>query len=386
VDGDVTGAGAFASNTLTLKGYNVHSTSSSSRKYAYVNGAITNFGKIVVDYIPASSSLQGGTTANPLLVITDDTNTTLDTGSNPNEAVEIDILCVRSGGTCANKYFKFVGSLTGDGGLTVNLIGSGNTHSGSLLLVLSGANNTYTGLTTINLGRLQIGDDTGFSFNPNNDIHLAPEIGKANYPTDADLDSTANARASVVIFHLPAGNTFQYDGMISGNDVTDPHLLSVPPNNAFIKTGAGEMILTRNHTYTGSTEVSSGTLRIGNGGTTGMIGGATGLGTASDILKIYGATAIAIVDRSDDLTLPMPIHFRNGGTLVKENSNILTVTSMQTTSGNASLDIQEGALLYRPNADVEGTALGRVLGFTGINLESGAQLILDIGVASRMIV
>jgi hypothetical protein len=129
VDGNVTGASAFASNTLTLKGINTNNSNSSNRRYAYITGKIANFGKIIVDYRPDTGSLNGGAAAAPLTVISESASAILNTGANPNEAVELDILCRNPSGSCSTKYFKFVGSIQGTGGLTVDMPGGANVLS-----------------------------------------------------------------------------------------------------------------------------------------------------------------------------------------------------------------------------------------------------------------
>ena len=49
---------------------------------------------------------------------------------------------------------------------------------------------------------------------------------------------------------------------------------------ALVQAGSGTLILTGNNTYTGGTTISTGTLQIGNGGTTGnIVGDVTDNGT-----------------------------------------------------------------------------------------------------------
>src|SRR5262249_19567224 len=64
----------------------------------------------------------------------------------------------------------------------------------------------------------------------------------------------------------------------------------VPSNNGLTKTGSGTLILDGNNTYNGTTNITTGTLQIGNGGTTGSITGS---------INDNGTLAF---NRSDDLT------------------------------------------------------------------------------------
>jgi autotransporter-associated beta strand protein len=358
VTGSVTGtAGNFANNTLTLKGINTNN--SSGRRYAYITDEIANFGNIIVDYRPpgppAAQSVihQGSASAgNPLAVLSESTSAVLNTGANANEAVKLDILCRYDDAyRCYSRHFKFVGNIQGDGGLTLDIAGFYvKSISQNNSLTLGGTGNTYTGLTTIQHGILKIGDGTNFSFGTNNNIHLDPDAGKAKRPTTDDDDFYLAG----VIFNTPAGTTFDYNGVISGKSAAENRefIESGPDRSmasnrpmALTKDGSGTMTLFQDQTYVGDTLVTGGTLQIGNGGTTGMIG--------EGFLWVEGGAATTfILDRSDDVNMKVPNLWSN---FIKKNDNTLTMQYFGVMGG--SWDIQGGTVRIVPYKNVMGNTL-----------------------------
>ncbi|WP_417541959.1 autotransporter-associated beta strand repeat-containing protein [Methylophaga thalassica] len=131
------------------------------------------------------------------------------------------------------------GSFSIDAGTTLtqsgNISGSGSlTKTGEGTLVLSGSNNTFTGGTVVADGRL-IALDGG-------------AIAKAG-------NITNNA---IVEFQIGLNASEYHYGQISGT-------------GSLIKSGAGNVVLNGNNTYTGGTTISEGILSIG--GTAGSITG-----------------------------------------------------------------------------------------------------------------
>ncbi|PUE10843.1 hypothetical protein B9Z51_00355 [Limnohabitans sp. T6-5] len=112
--------------------------------------------------------------------------------------------------------------------------GGGLTQSGAGTTTLTGAN-TYSGTTTISSGVLQVGDGG-----------TSGSVG-----TGAVIDN-----ASLV---FKRSDTLWVSGVISGT-------------GAITQAGTGTTILANNNTYAGTTTISSGTLQVGSGYSTGSLG------------------------------------------------------------------------------------------------------------------
>lgn len=122
-----------------------------------------------------------------------------------------------------NTIMAYGNVISGTGGLT---------QLGSGLLALTGTN-TFTGTTLISGGVLSIG----------NGGTTGSIVGNVINNSELDFDRS---------------NTFTYGGAISGTGLVDQF-------------GFGTTILTGVNTYTGMTAITSGTLQLGNGGTTGGV-------------------------------------------------------------------------------------------------------------------
>jgi autotransporter-associated beta strand protein len=131
------------------------------------------------------------------------------------------------------------------------------------------------------------------------------------------------------------------------------------------KTGAGTLILTGDNTYSGGTTVSTGTLQIGNGGTTGSVTG--------DIANNANVT----FNRSNDLTYGNVIS--GNGTLTKTGAGTLTLSGANTHSGATT--VNAGTLnltgsLANSAVNVSNTAALTLSGTArkSVSLASGATL------------
>lgn len=113
------------------------------------------------------------------------------------------------------------------------------TKTGSGTQILTGAN-TYTGDTNINGGTLQIGN------------------GGTTGKLSADSAITNN---SALVFN-------RSDAIVQGTDFGSA---AVSGTGSLTQAGSGMLTLMAANTYTGATTISSGTLQVGNGGTTGSL-------------------------------------------------------------------------------------------------------------------
>ncbi len=170
-----------------------------------------------------------------------------------------------------NATGTFSGAINGTGGVFV----SGGTQ------VLSGAN-TFTGTAVTNTGAtLQIGD------------------GGAGGSIVSDVNNHG-----ALVFNR-AGN-LTYSGEITGD-------------GAFSQVGSGTLTLTKDHSTAAAVTIGTGsTLQLGNGGTTGWIGGTVGyLGSIAN-------NGALVYNRSNDVTYAGVVS--GNGTLTQAGTGKLTLT------------------------------------------------------------
>ena len=245
----------------------------------------------------------------------------------------------------------FPGVVSGAGSVTQ--IGSGNT-------ILT-ATNTYTGGTTISAGTLELGaggtsgsivgnvaDNGALVFNRVDTVTFPGVISGTGQVVQlagttiltGDSDYTGATRIVTGTLELGAGGT---SGSIVGNvadngalvfnrvdSVTFPGVISGAGQVVQL---AGTTILTGDSNYTGVTHIASGTLQLGNGGTTGsIVGNVTDNGTLA-------------FNRSDTVTFPGAISGSGAVSQIGSGTTILTadnIYSGRTTISAGTLQLGNG--------------------------------------------
>lgn len=199
-------------------------------------------------------------------------------------------------------------TLSGIVGGTGSLLKS---NTGSLILT---NNNDYAGSITVSGGTLQVGNNSTAGF-----------IG----------NSATVVNNAAMVWHR--SNDTNVGNNISGS-------------GTLTKLGGGLLSLNGTNTYTGTTTISEGTLRIGNGGTSGSAG-------SGEIIN----NAALVFNRSDAFSVANVIS--GTGTLTKDAAGTLTLTGSSTYTGATT--VAAGVL-----------AIGAAgsLGGTSVTVDSGATL------------
>jgi fibronectin-binding autotransporter adhesin len=245
----------------------------------------------------------------------------------------------------ASNTFAWNGAIAGSGSLE---------KRGAGVLVLDHAN-AYTGGTSVTQGTLRLGDSGAIG---SGDLSLA---------SGTTLDLGANALALTNAVNVAGTSTINVD--TSGTATLSGVIADGATSGGFTKTGAGELLVTGNNTYTGTTTIADGVLHVGNGGTQGAVGG--------DIVD-HG---VLLLDRSDDVTYAGALSgegaFRKlGGGLLHltgDSSGFTGATDF--TAGTLQLDGKLGGDLTMASGSVltgTGTA-GNVALLSGAEVSPGGQ-------------
>jgi len=195
--------------------------------------------------------------------------------------------------------------------------------------------------------------------------------GQGNYIMDGTVTTLANAASSVISANaigLRNGSTSNQSVMFAvadGAAATDLSVSSALTNgsgtNGLTKTGNGTLVLTGNSSYSGATNVTAGTLKIGNGGSSGSLYAPSVPGNGN--LTFGGAGAIV-----NDGTLVYDI----AGGAVYVNRTISGLGTVSVT-GNQSVHFADGTTISTTGAQTYSatTTGGRYYGF---NLADNASV------------
>ncbi|MGU3496664.1 autotransporter-associated beta strand repeat-containing protein [Xanthobacteraceae bacterium A53D] len=260
------------------------------------------------------------------------------------------------------------GSIVNDGRLVYNRSGHTtitNVISGSGQLIKLGnpdsrlyltADNTYTGTTTVIGGILYVGNNgttgsitgnvinnAGLAFYRSDDITYAGVISGTGL---VGVGSGGTGTTTFTGNHTYAGGTqiengtLQIgDGGTSGSIIGNVYMAAgtlafdrsdavtfagvLSGTGALVQKGGDTLTFTGDSAFSGAITISSGTLQIGNGGTTGSLAG--------DIAN----NSALVFDRSNDLTYAGAIS--GSGTLTKRGAGTLTLTGTNALGGGTTI-------------------------------------------------
>ncbi|MBE7369883.1 autotransporter-associated beta strand repeat-containing protein [Ramlibacter pallidus] len=271
------------------------------------------------------------------------------------------------------------GNVVDDGALVFNrsdnitvanaISGTGSlTQAGTGTVTLTGAN-TYAGATTISAGTLQVGNggttgtlgtgavtnDGTLAFNRSNAVTVGNAIGGAGSVVQAGAGTTVLAAdnsytgtTTISAGTLQVGNggtagslgtgTVVDNGALVFNRSDDVTLANqVTGTGSLTQAGSGTLTLTGANNYGGTTTISAGTLRVGNGGTTGSLGS----GNVVD-------NGALVFDRSNNITVANAISGTGG--VEQAGTGVLALTGSNsygggTTIGSGTVAIGNGQAL-----------------------------------------
>jgi autotransporter-associated beta strand protein len=258
--------------------------------------------------------------------------------------------------------------------------GSGNWSTGAnwqsgsvpengtpLEFAVAGGTSTNNGaLTSIN--GITFGSGAGGSYTINGSSLQIGGGGITNSSAYSQAVSLDLSLTALQTFDSGSANlTFSGNIATSGHRITGAGTGSVTISGAIsglgglTKTDSGTLVLSANNTYTGTTILSAGTLRLEGSG---LLGG----GNYSAAISNSGDL---ILDTSSNQILSGAIS--GNGSLVKNNSSILTLSGSNTHSGGTTLN---AGTLRINNASAIGTGPLVIGGAATIDNTSGSSLIL----------
>ncbi|MGO9112170.1 MAG: autotransporter-associated beta strand repeat-containing protein, partial [Thermoguttaceae bacterium] len=245
----------------------------------------------------------------------------------------------------------YLGGLQGSG--PVDLAGN------SLMVGWNDANTTYSG---------SIGDSVGGGqFFKAGDGSLTL-TGSNTYAGTTNVDGgTLIIGSGGTSGSINATSNFVVNSTLAFNH-SDNIVLSkvISGNGGLSQLGSGVLTVIASNTYTGPTNVSGGTLQVGNGGSGASIGGTSGVTLANNSALVF--------NHADNVTFGAPV--TGSGSLTKTGSGTLTVTAASSYSGPTY--INQGKLQLQVNqVAVNGFGpLGDGTGWTGQSTQNGTAYTL----------
>jgi outer membrane autotransporter protein len=309
------GDGTWSTTSMTWTDANATVTAAMQPQpgFAIFGGAA---GTVTIDSVDGAVTATGLQFASDGYTLQGDTLTLVGTGG------DAPIIRVGDGSSAGAGFTATIDSvIAGTDGLA-------KTDAGTL--VLAGAN-TFSGGLAIEGGELSVASDANLGDAGNTvtlDGGLLQVTGTAFAATTHDLVLGANGGGFDI---ANAANVFTVDQALDGS-------------GAFLKAGAGTLVLTGANTFTGGTSIDAGTLRLGDGGTTGSITG--------DVVD-NGTLAF---DRSDAVTFAGTIS--GTGAMVQQGSGTTILIADNSFSGGTTIS---GGTLQLGNGGTTGMIIGDVV-------------------------
>jgi autotransporter-associated beta strand protein len=328
ISNGISGTGALTKNgsdVLTLSGSNSYSGLTTVSAGTLAAGASNTFS--------SSSRVVLANSSGVILDLSNGSNTiaNLSGGGTTGGTVQLGANTLTLGGD--NQSQSFSGAIIGTG--SVVKVGTGT-------FTLGGTNNTYSGGTTVSAGTLQgsaeslqgdIINNAAVVFNQTSAGTYAGvmsgsgSLTKQNSGTLTLSGANSYSGGTTVTGGTLQGDTSSVQGNITNNgsvvfDQASPGTYAgvMSGTGSLTKQNSDTLILTGANTYTGTTAISSGTLQIGDGGTSGTLG--TGAVTNDGTLSF---------NRSNALTISNEIS--GTGALTKNGSDVLTLSGSNSYSG-----------------------------------------------------
>lgn len=354
-------AAGFGTGILTLG--NSDSFSGNKSVAAQITAAVTVANAIVVTNaatagtgtatlsaaVAGTATFSGDVTLGKDLTVTETAGTTMVLSGNIDGAgAGLKTVTVTGSGTTS---ITAGGITDGTGGGSVALTING--ASGAVTSMGTSAVNTYTGATTITSGTLSAAAANAFS--ANSAVILANTNAAA-----MNLAGFNNTIGSLAGGGASGGNVALGAGTLTtgGDNSSTSYAGVISGTGALTKTGSGGMSLAGANTYSGPTTISTGSLQLGTGGTTGS------LNTSSTISVNTGATFV--VNQSDTVAQGTDFSgaaITGGGGLTQAGSGTTILNGVNTYTGPTS--VTAGTLEVRGSLTSAVTVTGGTLSGSG---------------------
>jgi autotransporter-associated beta strand protein len=217
-------------------------------------------------------------------------------------------------------------TITLSGTMSNNITGSGGLNVTGGTLTLTGTN-SYTGVTDISTGTLQIGNGGATG-----------TLGSGPVLNGGTLAFNRDNSAQLIVANAISGS------------------------GGLQQSGTGTTVLTGSNTYTGTTQITQGTLQVGGGGTTGM------LGTGAVTVTSPGTLAF---NRSDTLTVSNVIS--GTGAVNQTGTGTTLLTAANTYTGGTTISAGTITLAANDRLPTTGaiTLTGGTLDLGGFTQQTG---------------